>query len=308
MPRISYHRPLIRAAGVALLCILLLQPSAVADPTASLAKLTLASAWDPPSPDPMGLAYHPSRQRLVVVDSEVEETPLYQGRNAWGLGMDGEPRRSWSLATFIVEPTDVAAKGRRTMFIVDDVADELFIVRRGRDGRWGSKDDAVRSFSTRPFGSRDPEGLEFAHGALFVSDGDDTEVYRIDRGADGQFDGAPPEGDDVVTSFDTHGLGLHDPEDLAYDRSNGLLYLISRTDLVLVRATLAGDLVDVIDLSGFDLLQPAGIAVVPGRDPSLRRVYLADRGIDNNESQGGDPNENDGRIFEFALTEDPPPT
>jgi hypothetical protein len=302
VPRISNHRPLIFALSVALLCILLLQPTAVAEPTATLTHVTRSSAWSPPSPDPMGLAYHPSRQRLMVIDSEVEETPLFQGKNAWLLGMDGEPRRAWSLTTFTMEPTDVAAKGRRTLFFIDDVADQVFIVRRGRDGRWGSKDDAVRSFSTRPFGSRDPEGLEFADGALFISDGDDKEVYRIDRGSDGRFDGAPPEGDDVVTSFDTQALGLHDPEDLAYDRSERLLYLISRTDLMLVRTTLEGELVDVIDLSDFDLIEPAGIAVVPGRNPSLRRVYVADRGLDNNESQGGDPNENDGRIFEFVLT------
>ncbi|HUF58993.1 MAG TPA: hypothetical protein VMR89_05860 [Actinomycetota bacterium] len=50
-------------------------------------------------------------------------------------------------------------------------------------------------------------------------------------------------------------------------------------------------------------MNPAGITFAPGsQNPSAGNAFIADRGVDNDAEQGGDPRENDGRIFEFALT------
>lgn len=295
-----------RPAAFAVLAGLAVLPApALAEaPTATLVRVTLTSGWAEPSPDPMGLAYQRWKDRLVVVDSEVEETGLFAGVNVWFASPAGEVRRSWATTAFSREPTDVAIRGKRTLFVTDDNQDRVFIVRRGPDKRWGSADDVVPSFSTRPFRCRDPEGLELARGSLFVTDGNDRRVYRVDPGPNRRFDGVPPVGDDVVTSFGTGALGLRDPEDLAWDRDTGLLYLISRIDPVIVRTTLAGEPVDRIDLSSFGLVAPAGIALAPGSDdPATQHVYIADRGMDNDADKGGDPQENDGRLFELALTE-----
>jgi hypothetical protein len=279
-------------------------PALAEAPTAIQVRVTPTSGWAEPSPDPMGLAYQRWKGRLVVVDSEVEETGLFAGVNVWFTSPAGQAGRSWATTAFSREPTDVAVRGKRTLFISDDNQDRVFIVRRGPDRRWGTADDVVRSFSTRPFRCRDPEGLEFAGGSLFITDGNDRRVYRVDPGPNRRFDGVPPVGDDVVTSFGTGALGLRDPEDLAYDRDTGLLYLISRVDPVIVRTTLTGDLVDQIDLSSLGLVAPAGITLAPGSDdPSAWHVFIADRGIDNDANKGGDPEENDGRLVEFALTE-----
>ncbi|HUF59499.1 MAG TPA: hypothetical protein VMR89_08480 [Actinomycetota bacterium] len=267
--------------------------------TASRVRVTLTSLWVKPSPDPTGLAYHRGQRQLLVVDSEVEETRRWAGANIWRVRLGGRVSRSWSLMRFTREPTDIAFKDRRILFISDDNEDRVFRVQRGPDKIWGTRDDAITSFPTRPFGSRDPEGLEVALGSVWVADGESARIYRVRPGRDGRFNGAPPVGDDVVTSFDTLGLGLRDPEDLVYDGATGLLYLVSAKDDVIVRTTRAGVLVDTIDLSPFGLIAPAGITLAPGsRDRSVRNVYISDRGIDN----GPDPNENDGRIFEFALT------
>jgi hypothetical protein len=276
---------------------------AIAQPSASLVHITRTSRWTKPSPDPMGLTYNRAAKRLMVVDSEVDETPLWARANIWMMRSSGWARRSWSLARFTVEPTDIAYKDRRTLFYSDDNKDRIFRVRRGPDKRWGTRDDSIRSFPTAPFGSGDPEGLEFALGSLFITDGTDARVYRVRPGRDGAFTGAPPIGDDVVTSFSTLSLGIRDPEDVAYDRTTGLLYLISRIDAVIARTTLGGSLVDQIDISSFGLVNPAGITLAPGsQNPAVRNVFIADRGVDNDADQGGDPLENDGRIFEFALT------
>jgi hypothetical protein len=255
----------------------------------------------------MGLAYIASNATLVVSDSEVDETGLYHNVNIWLTSADLGPTSAFGTGRYTVEPADVAAgRGGRTLFLCDDTLDRVFTVRAGPDERWGTKDDRVTSFPTDSFGSADPEGLGYGHGSLFLTDGNNRAVYRLKPGRDGRFDGARPAGDDVVTTFHTHSLGLEDPEDVAYDRASGHLFLISRVDRTLIEATPKGHLVAAVDLSSSGIRFPSGVAVTrPANDPDTLHVYVADRGIDNNAHQGGDPNENDGRIFEFAFARPP---
>jgi hypothetical protein len=255
----------------------------------------------------MGLAYAWSTGTFITCDSEVEEMGLFDGANVWLGGSALAPEATLDVSSVTREPADVAVANQgRTMFLVDDDQDEIFAVSSGPDRTWGTADDRLRSFSTRPFQSRDPEGLGYGEGSLFVTDGDDTAVYRLSPGANGSFDGVAPGGDDVVTSFDTAVLGLADPEDVAYDPGSGHLFLVSRTDEVIVETTTAGVLVDRIDISSSGIRFPAGITVAPAsQDPDETHVYVADRGIDNDAGPGSDPNENDGRIFEFDLVAAP---
>jgi DNA-binding beta-propeller fold protein YncE len=184
------------------------------------------------------------------------------------------------------------------LFICDDDLDRVFRWRRGPDLRWGTKDDRVSSFGTDAFGSSDPEGLAIAPGEMFVVDGAGTEVYRITPGPNGRFDGVAPEGDDRVSSFDTSDLGLQEPEGAVFDPATGDLYLVSRRDHVIVRATVSGELVESFDISDSGIRRPSDITLAPASDGSAAiHAYLTDRGTDNAAS----PDENDGRIFEFAL-------
>jgi hypothetical protein len=250
----------------------------------------------------MGLAYLASSGSLLVADSEVDEMTLFADANVFVTSTAGALEGSFSTAAYTREPADVAVGARgRVLLFVDDVLDLVFKVRAGVDRRWGTSDDLVSSFSTRSFGSHDPEGLGYGDGSLFLTDGNGTQVFRVDPGPNKKFDGAPPLGDDVVTSFDTTTLGLRDPEDVAYDPHLGRLFLVSRTEDVIVITTTAGALVDSIDIPSPDL-RPAGIALAPGSDdPTATHVYVADRGKDN----GPHPAENDGRILEFALAPGP---
>jgi hypothetical protein len=267
--------------------------------TATVVAVTQTSTWFRPSPDPSGLTYMRGADRLVVTDAEVEEMPLWRGRNVWFTGLDGWPTGGWSTTRWTREPSGIAVMGRRTLYVTDDDRDTLYRIRRGPDERWGTADDRVSRISTVDFGSRDPEGVCIGAGSIFVIDGTGHTVFRLTRGANGRFDGAPPAGDDQVTSFDTLGLGLRDPEGGYYDASARELYLISRKDLVIVRATPSGDLIESIDISDSGILRPADIALAPGSaDASVTHVYIVDRGVDNNT----DPRENDGRLFEFELS------
>ena len=68
---------------------------------------------------------------------------------------------------------------------------------------------------------------------------------------------------------------------------------------MIAEVTTKGELVDTVDISSSGIDSPAGVVLAPGSDdPEVTHVYVADRGVDNNDA----PAENDGRIFEFELS------
>jgi len=297
------------AIAFAVLALLVPQaPTAAA--TGSLATLVTTIetfSWSPPSPDPSGVAWWASKGRLIVVDGEVEETmggiTHYAGVNTWEVTTSGGLLDTYTTyPDFSSEPVDVAAHGS-TVFFVDDNADEVFMVDVGGDGELGTSDDTRTSFDTRAFNNHDPEGLAFGDGSLFVSDGNNNQVYRVDPGSNGQFDGT----DDQVSCFDTSVLGMRDPEGVTMDPVSGELYIISRTDREVAIATPSGVLTDLISLAGVlpfttaPPVNPAGVAIAPASDDASRSdLYISDRAVDNNT----DPNEVDGKVYEIRL--DPP--
>lgn len=265
---------------------------------ATLVAVIDTSAWSPPSPDPTGVAYSPARRKLIVTDSEVEETSLFDGANAFEARRAGSLLRTYDLTRSTREPAGVAVppRSRLRLFVSDDNADRVFIVRAGGDRRWGTGDDRIRSFSTRTFGSRDPEGLAFGRRSLFIADGSGAEIFRVRRRGP-SFDGPPPEGDDVVRRFDTAALGLFDPEGVDHDPVSGHLFIVSRRERVIAEVTLRGRLVARFDISSSGIEAPSGIAVVRP-DPATLLLYVVDRGADNDEQ----PGENDGRVFVFSVS------
>jgi len=264
--------------------------------------VTPTNTWRKPSPDPMGIAYHPWSGSLVVVDSEVEETRLWAGANVWSITASAHPTRSWRSTRFSAEPTDVTFRAAKTMFVSDDRLNRIFVVSAGKDRRFGSRDDLVRSFSTKTFGSQNPQGLAYGDGTLFLADGSDARVYRIDPGADRRFDGGGPSGDDVVTSFTTDGVDITSPSGVAFDAASRNLYLVSQNAPLIVAVTTTGTFVESYDIAASGIAFASGIELSPSSDdPTVTAAYVTDRGIDNDFSTGGDPNENDGRIFEFVL-------
>jgi uncharacterized protein YjiK len=285
--------------AAALVLPLASQAAAVTTIKPALTNIVRTSDWGKPSPDPMGLTYRASSNTIFVVDSEVEETPIWGGVNLWEMTRGGVVVAQGSTTRFSVEPTDLAyvATSKR-FFVSDDDKDKIFIVGLGGDRKMGTADDQVRSFSTRTFGSHDAEGIGFNAGVLYITDGVGQQVFKLRAGPNKIFDGAAPEGDDVVSHFGTLPLGLHDPEDVEFNGVNNHLYIISRVDKIVAETSVTGVLRKVYDLTDSNILQPGGITLAPATVGTGKALFIADRGYDNDLH----PNENDGRIFEFKRT------
>lgn len=279
-----------RAATATSLSLFLVQ-------TIDLAKKT------PPSPDPSGITYLSSINRLLISDGEVDEIPtLFTGNNLYEMTLTGDLTGVATTLPYSFEPTGVddnPANGH--VFISDDDRKRIFELTAGPDNRFGTSDDGMTSFSTTPFESYDPEGLAFNHitGELYIIDGVNNEVYTVNPGANGRFDGVPTSGgDDFVTQFDVLGLGILDPEAGHYDSATGHLILAGRSDEDLYEVTTDGLLVRILTIADINTGKLAGLTMAPGsRNPAIMNYYVVDRGTDNDV----DSNENDGKLYEFTL-------
>jgi hypothetical protein len=260
------------------------------------------SQWSTPSPDPTGIDFYPGG-RLLVTDSEVDETPLNQGRNVWRITRLGRIERTMSTLRFSREPTDVAVDGRHNRLFFSDDHGRIFVIQFGPDRIYGTRDDTRRSFSTAEFGSHDPEGLAYGGGYLWLSDGSNRTIYRIHPGPNGRFEGVDTdrvETDDIIRKRQLDGLGVRDLEGIEWNPRNGHLFVLpaTRDPDILMFDFSSGSLIRRFDLSGARLKNPSSIAYGPSsRDPSTLSFYITDRGVDN----ATDPNENDGRIVELGV-------
>jgi uncharacterized protein YjiK len=275
------------------------QPS---DPTIDAFEVNtiFTSSWVPPSPDPAGAAYFSGSNTLLIADSEVNEMPIYADVNIFESTFSGTVVETSNTLSFSNEPTGIAynpANGH--FFISDDNADEVFEIDAGNDGIIGTADDNITSFDTRIFSSEDPEGIAFDtwQGHLFVVDGVNTQVYEIDPGNNGIFDGPPSDGDDVISQFDTNILGLTDPEGIEFNPDNGTLYIVSGDEDFIMETDRDGNAVRSIDITFLNARTPAGLAYAPSSTtPGENSLYIVDRGVDNDTN----PLENDGKIYEIT--------
>ena len=269
------------------------------------------SQFSPPSPDASGITYINTMDTLLFSDSEVNEMHIFTGENLFEMSLSGNLIDTFTTISYSPEPTGVAYNlSNEHVFISDDNLREVFELESGPDGYYGTSDDIITSFITTDFNSDDPEGVAFdsMQGILYIADGKNNEVYRVSPGANGIFDGSLPAGDDEVNSFDTEILGVTDPEGIAFDTDNGLLYIVGEPSDLLAHVTTNGTLVRMIDISAANAIKPAGLAYAPSSvDPLKMNIYITERGVDNL----ADPYENDGKVYEMSFPSFPgnlPPT
>jgi uncharacterized protein YjiK len=254
----------------------------------------------PPAPDPAGITYDATKDRLIVTDSEVEEMSLYRGANLYELTRSGALVESGTTLEYSREPTGVAFGGTRMLYISDDDKRTIFIVEAGADRRYGTTDDVVTSLSTSSFGSEDPEDVAFDpdSGHLFVADGIGGEVFDI-----ASTNGVFGDGDDVVTHFDVAQFGVRDCEGIGYDPRRRRLAIIDSRGDAIFELTKAGKLLRVISFSPASDPNRAlsGVTVAPTSNPNdsptAMSYWVTDRRVDNNAN----PKENDGRIYEVTV-------
>ncbi|BAY21234.1 beta-L-arabinobiosidase [Calothrix sp. NIES-2100] len=256
----------------------------------TLVQTIYTSEFGPPSPDPSGIVYISHLNSLLLSDAEVDEMPTYfTGRNLFQTSLSGILQRTLTTMNFSNEPTGIAYNpANRFLYFSDDNKGRVFQLNPGADGNYNTTDDVVSSFSTTVWGSTDPEDIAYSAktGTLFVVDGAGGQVYQVTTSGT------------LISQFDTEILGLHDPEGIAIDPGSGNLFMVGFPSNLVFELTTSGQVVRTYDISAANAIKPAGITIAPSsQNPYLQSLYIVDRAIDNDTN----PNENDGRLYEFAL-------
>ena len=263
---------------------------------ARLIQSIATSGFSSPSPDPAGIVYIDDSNTLLISDSEINETPLFEGDNLFEINTSGNIINIGNILDFSDEPTGLAYNSANNILFISDDGNgsrQISAIRAGNDNIFGTSDDSlINAFSTNNFNSNDAEDLAFrpSSGTLFVSDGVDNTIYEITTSGS------------LVSSFSTSSFGLSDPEGIGYDAESGNLFIVGEPTTAVFEVTPSGNLVRTIDINSANPVQPAGIDIAPSSDGSGRSLYIVDRGIDERD----DINENDGRLYEFALEADNP--
>jgi hypothetical protein len=268
-----------------------------------LVKTFRTSTFAPPSPDPSGIVYLPGRDRLLISDSEVDETRRYRRRNLFTARRRGSGFGSGNLARIgNREPSDLGLNTRTgTLFASNDDKDRIHRIRAGRDHVHGTPGDSVSRFSTARFGSTDPEGVAYdpAKGRLFVCDGRDREVYAVNP-VNGRFG----DGNDRVTHFDIARYGARDCEGLGIDlQGPHRLLAIDWKSRAIYKVNRRGRLLRKLRLSAIGTRRSvvADVTMAPtsrrGDKPGHLSYWIVDRHVDNKNH----PNENDGLVYEMSV-------
>jgi hypothetical protein len=289
------------------------QPAGAATWRVEQVRKSSTATWSTPSPAPTGLTYDARSKKLLVSDGEVDEGPLWHGRNLFVVARDGHLRAARTLVKAMNEAEGISWYGRRrVLFVVDDARTAIFRFGRGPDRKIGTGDDTVlRLLETERWGSLDPEGLTFRarHGRvnmLIWSDagmrsGNANAIFTVKVGPDQRFGTE----DDVMSTFSTSAppFGYTESEGVLYDRRRKSLFLVSSEQCKIFETTLNGTIVRTIDTSaicapGTATTGFSDLVFAPGTDGSPRRLYLTDHGQDHDPFQ---PTDNDGKIYQVKL-------
>ncbi len=255
-----------------------------------------------PSPDPAGVAFHPPSGHLFLVDSEVDEEPVFGrvGANLFEVSLDGSTLyRSWDLTLPSAgepkntEPTGIAFCGGQ-FYITNDNRNVVYRYRLD-----GDSFVAVDWTETTGVPDFDPEDITCDDaGTLYVISGVGHGLQLYHYGPTGVGEGP------YFNLADTAGSATgvpSDPEGIAFDPVSGHLFVLSAVDEAIFEYTTDGVFVKTFSIESFSPLpmRAAGLVVGPSSaDPALVSFYFADRKTDNDS----DHNKNDGALYEALIT------
>ncbi|HYJ68138.1 MAG TPA: hypothetical protein VEX15_10820 [Nocardioidaceae bacterium] len=270
--------------------------SAATVKVATLVAARDTSVWNPPSPDPSGITYNSTTDRLVISDGEVDEMPLYAGANIYRATRQGGLTGTATTLPWSNEPTDVAFNPTTGQTYYSDDDKKSLFVQAAAGG-------TPTNFKTSTFGLTDPEGVAYDpnHNWIWASDGVGSQVFKLQPGPNGVFNGVPPGGDDIATQYDLLKYGATDTEAIEYDAVRDTVVVLDDNNTIFEIDT-NGSLLTTIDTTAANVTKAAGITIAPASNGSgARNYYIVDRGLDNNNH----PGENDGLIQEISVNLDP---
>jgi hypothetical protein len=175
----------------------------------------------------------------------------------------------------------------------DETTGSLFVFSRGRselaqiqaDVR-GLPDASAgsRRFAANAFGIADPEGIAFdpASGRLFILDAGTSQILSVVPDPTFGFDAQEAIRSNRVQHISLNKLGLGSLKGIAYNPSNGHLYVSEPAQKKLYELTQEGSLVSTFDLAALEINDPSAMTFAPSADntddPNIYDLFILDSG------------------------------
>ncbi len=256
---------------------------------ASISQVGYFETWNGgiiPSTDAAGITYQPNSGHLYLADSEINETPEFQGSNIFEISPTGD-QLYLGIPSGNDEPTGITYNEFDGYFYVTN--DNTQLLTR-YDTSISTGPLATHNISFDVPTAVDPEGLtsDPATGFLYIiiGIGGGNDVLAFDSNLTYQY----------RFSVADH---MQDAEGIAFNPINHHLFIVSDPDNTIFEYTLNGIYVDEYNIKTLNPppQSPQGLTFAPTSDPfddpSSLSLYMADAGVDNYP---------DGSIYELVVS------
>jgi hypothetical protein len=212
-------------------------------------------------PHPQGVSYLPEAGALLVAGEPGKTTPVLQ--------LTPQEERLGSLSLPRGDPATLAYDARKDSVVLLSGETMLTVAA----GQWAPRPFPIGRTSLETLGLREPAGATFdSNGDLFVLDAGDRSIVRVKKGD-------PARG---VSRISLRRLDARRLQGIAYNPSDGLLYVTSPLDDLLYALDGSGTIRESYSLASLEVKDIQGIAFGPSADATddaaNLNLFVADAG------------------------------
>jgi len=242
-------------------------------------------------PSATGLAFSPQDSAFLVLGAPSPGQPTAADAKIAVITLSGgDPIDSLSTTGSAPDPLSLTFDDKTKSLLFFDRNTGILIGRQKTAGRPASFGPGNPRATAAQLGIHAPRGVtvDAESGRLFILDAAPRIVAVTPQGG--------------VSQINLARLGLGQLRGIAFNPSDGHLYVLSPADQELYELTEAGQLVSTRDLTATELTDPQGMVFAPSADstddPTIMDLYIADSGRGAGKGRG---NVN-GQIVELSLT------
>lgn len=252
------------------------------------------------SSDPGGLGYHSDKNCLILSDSEINEYAFFgRGDNKYNIFLIPLDRKVASEKFLCLEPNSAGKYNAEPTGVMYNSNDGFYYVTNDNANSLAQYDSMFNPTGTyidlKSLGCADPEGLAYdpKRDEFYVCSGSggSKEIFVIN----GNFQ--------LVRKFYV-GDVLNDPEGITVNPETNHVFIVSGgRDNLIAEYDPFGKYIDKYSIQSL-VPKPVGInaiTIVPNENKNGLRLFLGDRGIDNNNTPPGEHSE-DGVIYEIIIS------
>ena len=225
--------------------------------------------------DPKGLVFSPIANTFFILNESTNISLVTMGEDYAGTVI---------LSDAQSDPLNTAFdKKSESLFILNRGKFELVKIQADNKGLPNASSSLDR-FPIHAFGIKDAQGITFdsASGRLFVLDAGNSQIVSIVPHDALGFDADQAIKDNKVQKVSLKKLGLGVLKGLAYNPSNGHLYISEPAQKRLYELTQEGDILSTFDLASLGIINPSAMTFAPSVDntdePNIYDLFVLDDG------------------------------